>query len=159
MNPEVADTVIVTDPKLDAAYGKRYLVTELMTTFVCGNIFESLLAYILVTGIEDQIENLRLTADQYQVLEKDGVRVEINDRIVCTNRYRELAYCNVFFVVHIYECQEIMIDNGLMMACGAYRILKRSPKTPSSSCSDCKGTGEILLLTSTVKCGCMTKKG
>ena len=38
---------------------------------------------------------------------------------------------------------------------GRYEIVESSPPTSSlSSCLDCRGTGKITLLTSTVKCKC-----
>ena len=149
------DTVIVTDPSLDAAYGKMYLVTKSTTD------------YVWVAGIESLEIGVRLTRDQYEVLEELDAKVAVDDRIIIINPAWKYDYLKIFVVLEVREKDGISSEDCILvtyedkkedrreyrLTYDTFELLKRKSKA-SPSCPDCNGTGKILLLTSTVECGC-----
>ncbi len=160
VQPKPGNQIIVTDPKLDAAYGKRYLVTK-TTTF--GSKFNPFTDYIWVTGIEDQIDEIRLTGNQYEVLEEIGAKVLVGDRIIIINKSWKDDYLKIFVVLEVREKDDCILvtyedeneDRRIRykLPYDTFELLQRKSKA-SPSCPDCKGTGRILLFTSTVECSC-----
>lgn len=148
--PKLGDRIIVIDPKLDVIYGKECVIIKVIDLGI---------SYIDATPIYDPKEDILLLEDQYEVIEEDGAEIVVDDKVICTNQHRLLLYGKVFYVLEVYQNHSIMVDNGLITSCHNCRVIKRSSETPSSPCSDCNGTRKIQLFTSTVKCGCTTKKG
>lgn len=153
MNPEVDDIIIITDPELSLDYGKTYLVTR----------FEPSTGLVWAAGIENQASNAFFKRHRYQILEKPGVEVIVGDRVIITRRDWMSDYLRVPVVREVRGVEGFLLaayedpdeDVGkFRLSNHEYRILKRGSSTPSSSCPDCNGTGEIELFTSTVKCHC-----
>ncbi len=154
MNPEVDDIIIITDPELNLDYGKTYFVTR----------FESSTDQVWADGIDNQATNVFFKRYRYQILEKPGTKVVVGDRIIVTDVSSGAHYCKVFVVSEAKDRNIVAIvsedqqDDSRFRSFwyyGTFKILKRGSTTPSSSsCSDCNGTGEVLLFTSTVRCYC-----
>lgn len=151
MKPKLGDRIIVTDPKLDVEYGRECVVIDTLP----------LTNYIDTKPTEEPKEDVLLTRDQYEVLEEMGVGVVPGSRIIITDPAVGVYFCEIFTIVTVRE-EDVEV---VWEACGkhlffqysTFRLLKRDSKSPSSSCSDCNGTGKIQLFTSTVECGCNTR--
>ncbi len=163
MIPKSGDKIIVTDPGLYKVYGKECTVIHWRKPPKQANGSEYIWAVMGTGG------RFWLLPTHYQILEDDDVGAVLGDRaIIISDPSKVLTYCKVFPVVANLPGNQIEIrtqiaglSNYIIVDPGDYRIIKRGSKTQTSSstCSDCNGTGEIELLTSTVKCSCTTQKG
>lgn len=154
------DIVIVTDPSSELTYGRECLVSRVDATIY---VFDHSINYIWAVRKEDPGE-FRLAPWQYELLEEDGAKIEVGDRVIVTDRVVGDGwgiYCGVFIVATIRLSIGVDVvfsegdSGGYTLLSGAFRLLKRESKTPSSSsCPDCNSTGKIQLFTSTVKCHC-----
>lgn len=153
MKPKLGDRIIVTDPKLDVEYGRECVVIDTLP----------LTNYIDTKPTEEPKEDVLLTRDQYQVLEKHGAKVVVGDRVIITRKDWMSDYLRVPVVREVRGVEGFLLaayedpdeDVGkFRLSNHEYRILKRGSSAPSSFCPDCNGTGAIQLFTSTVKCRC-----
>lgn len=163
MNAKPGDRIIVTEPSWVKMRGKEYVVIN-GSAFVPGPS-----EYIRVTERTDGYgEVFRLLPEHYQVLAEDGIGVAVGSRVITLNKsWHSDFYCRIFIVSEVREeksCVMAIFEDGVSEGGGRWKLpydsiklLKRDSKTSSSSCPDCNGTGKILLLTSTVECGCGTK--
>lgn len=153
------DEIIVTDPSLTKVYGNECTVVHWSVAPKQANGSEYIWAVMGTGG------RFWLLDHHYQILEEDGVKAVFGDRaIIISDPSKVLTYCKVFPVMAALPGDQVEIRtqiaglaNYIIVDPGDYRIIKRGLKATMSLsiCSDCKGTGKIQLLTSTVKCGCM----
>lgn len=94
------------------------------------------------------------------------IKPKPGDKIIVTNKLLEHIYGQKCVVVkspwrpqdvdNISECIFVRGEcNALFwLQHGSYRTTNKEDPRPDQFCIDCKGTGEIELLTSKVKCNC-----
>ncbi len=155
MTPKPGDKIIVVDSTL-STYGEEFIITNVNANQDCTWVTKEVAALLGTAWLPRR---------SYQILEEDGVKIEVGDRVIVTNKSWVCDYCKIFIVIDVREQKDWIragYEDGsietIRPGYDTFRLLKRGSKT-SSSCPDCNGTGKILLFTSTVKCGCMTKKG
>lgn len=149
--PKPGDKIIITDPILKM-YGEELTVVRVDKVLDCAWVNDDIIG---MHGIA------WFPRGSYQILEEDGTKVEVGDRIVVTDPHLKGSYCQVLIVIAagidwVSGVNNIGDDKGssLTLWSGKYRLLKRLGSLSSSVCRDCNGTGKIELFTSVVSCKC-----
>ncbi len=161
--PQLGDTVIVTDPSCDLTYGRECWVNRVDAIVY---VLDPSVDYIWVVRKGDPGE-FQLAPGQYELLEEVGEKVLVGDRIIITNKSWEYDYLKIFVVLEVREKNGISNEDCILvtyedknedprdyrLTYDTFMLLKRKSEA-SPSCPDCKGTGKILLLTSIIECSC-----
>jgi hypothetical protein len=162
MIPQPHDTVIVTNPSFEKAYGKEHIVAGCSSsTNISGNTITRICVIKKIADPDD--EQFWLSPEDYEVLENTD-EVKVGDTVIITSASYNEAYCKKFMVIAfgaVGRCRDIYIEENnkySFIRSPCYRIIKRDSSTSTQLCLDCHGMGKIDLFTSTVKCHCTGEK-
>lgn len=144
------DVVIVTNQSVSEYYLSIFRVVEKQRDEIAnGNIITS----IVLVNTEGVVAKIHV--DDIELLEPGNPEAISGDTVILTRSPVRDRIGRSFFITDRPDglwANRTKEHYGFLLFKSRYCVLKRSSPFPFVSCSDCKGTGKIVLLTSTIAC-------